>query len=210
MPPKKKSNVKAPPKKKVPTKNAKPAKSAKQAKNEKLEKKEKKDDESESEEVSSELDLSLSEEEDESGEDSVDLDYQEDPKSDDESEDDGSGDDEDEDDVKDEDRLILVFDERERDRAERTVLTGDDRVMSDRLTLQELTFVICSRVAQIESNSVVFAEIQDIDHPRAIAIRELKNKACPLKVLRHSHGNVYEEWRINEMKIPWNSSGMTK
>lgn len=105
--------------------------------------------------------------------------------------------------------LVLedILDIREKDKSERIIITGDERVMSDRLTHYELTTVICFREAQIEAGSPKFTGII-ANNPRGFAIAELRERRCTLKVLRHSHDNYYEEWKVNEMLIPLNSSSI--
>lgn len=102
-----------------------------------------------------------------------------------------------------------ILDTREQDKSERIIKTGSDRVMSDRLNHYELTSIICFREAQIESGSPIFTD-SICDNPRDYAIAELKERKCTLKILRHSHANIYEEWKVNEMIIPLNNSSMMK
>lgn len=104
--------------------------------------------------------------------------------------------------------LEYIIDVREADRSERILLTGTQRRMTDRVTPAELASIVSVRAAQIELDPVCFADIDPIDTPQAIAIKELKKRTCPFKIIRHSHSNIYEEWKVNEMKIPWNSTGM--
>jgi len=96
----------------------------------------------------------------------------------------------------------------EKDQEERIVLTGDGRVMCERVTIFELANIVSTRAAQIENGSKVFVKIKEGSNPKSIAISELKKNVCPLKIMRHSHSNVYEEWRLSEMIIPWDCSGM--
>lgn len=116
------------------------------------------------------------------------------------------------DDEEPEEEIIVIediLDTREQDKSERLIKTGASRVMSDRLNHYELTSVICFRVAQIEAGSPIFTD-SICDNPRDYAIAELKERKCTLKILRHSHANIYEEWKVNEMIIPLNNSSMMK
>lgn len=152
--------------------------------------------------LSDEVEVEDSEEIDEDKSDSIDYSDDEDEVDEDEDEDSDKSDEE----IY--ETLEYIIDVRENDKSERILLTGTQRQMTDRVTPAELAIIVSVRAAQIEQDPVCFAQIDTIDTPQAIAIKELKARKCPFKIIRHSHSNIYEEWKVNEMKIPWNSTGM--
>ena len=91
---------------------------------------------------------------------------------------------------------------------DKIILTGDKRTMSDRVTMNEYALILSMRIAQIENGSPIFLKHNPYTVTRDIAIAEIRENAnnengnYPLKILRHSHSNVYEEWKIHEMSIP--------
>ena len=200
MPPKKKVAKNTAPKKKTPKTQKKNTKTKKEI-----------EDASDSLEFSdsteksgedSSLDLSFSESEDKKDDDdSLNMDYGDDDKDDESSLDESNSTEEPKD-------LDWTVDLIEKDEEERIVLTGNDRVMCERVTIFELANIVSTRAAQIENGSAVFVKIKEGDTPKSIATHELKKNVCPLKIMRHSHSNVYEEWRLSEMIIPWDCSGM--
>lgn len=193
MPPKKAANPKKVTSKKVNLKTSivvKPSKTSE-------------DSEEESEEVVS----SISEDEDiEESEAEKSLDYGY-----------GQEDDEIEESVDDEDPkkakkavIEMIQEHEETEKSERIILTGEKRIMSDQMTMYELSALISIRCSQIEGGSPVFVDIGALTDEREIAIRELQyyNKkihksGCPLKIHRYSHDNIYEEWFPHELRIPW-------
>jgi len=200
MPPKK--NIKTVAKSAKPVKPTKsiPAKKAVVKKNQ--EEEESDDDYTDENSLSDEVE---DEEEDLDKSDSIDYSDEEDDLDDDESDDEGDSDKSDDENFE---TLEYIIDVRETDKSERIILTGTQRQMTDRVTPAELAIIVSVRAAQIEQDPVCFAEIDNIDTPQAIAVKELKKRTCPFKIIRHSHSNIYEEWKVNEMKIPWNSTGM--
>lgn len=193
MPPKKNTKVAKPTKKSTTTIPKKAS----------LKKKDEIEEDIDENSVSEEIEESEELDEDLDKSDSIDY-------SDDEDEEDDEEDDEESDKSDDEnyETLEYIIDVREADKSERIILTGLQRQMTDRVTHAELANIVSVRAAQIEKDPVCFVEVDPIDTPQAIAIKELKKRVCPFKIIRHSHSNVYEEWKVNEMKIPWNSTGM--
>ena len=94
------------------------------------------------------------------------------------------------------------------EKTDKIILTGDKRVMSDRITMNEFALLISMRIAQIEAGSPIFLNNNPYNSIKEIALAEIRENAnnkdgnYPLKILRHSHSNYYEEWLIREMSIP--------
>lgn len=106
--------------------------------------------------------------------------------------------------------MEIITDVRETEKSERIIITGKKRVMQDRMSLPELTSIVCARIQQIENGSPVFVDITSLGNPKDIAIEELRQGTCPIKIIRHHHGNKYEVWHVHEMIIPWSASGCLK
>lgn len=91
---------------------------------------------------------------------------------------------------------------------DKIIITGDKRVMSDKVTMNEFSLMISMRIAQIEAGSPIFLNNNPYSSIKEIALAEIRENAnnkdgnYPLKILRHSHSNIYEEWLIREMSIP--------
>lgn len=91
---------------------------------------------------------------------------------------------------------------------DKIILTGDKRVMSDRINMNEFALLTSIRIAQIEAGSPIFLDKNPYRSTRDIAMEEIrqnancKNGNYPLKIIRHSHDNIYEEWKVSEMSIP--------
>ena len=94
------------------------------------------------------------------------------------------------------------------EKTDKIILTGDVRVMSDRVTMNEFALIIAMRIAQIEAGSPIFLDnnpyssIKDIVHAEIRENANNKGGNYPLKIIRHSHSNIYEEWLVREMSIP--------
>jgi DNA-directed RNA polymerase subunit K/omega len=82
------------------------------------------------------------------------------------------------------------------------ITNEDDRITSDFICLEELTNLISTRVAHIEGGSggwsTPLVNVERYDTPKDIAIRELKQKKLPLKLIRHV-GNMIEIFDPNQM-----------
>lgn len=94
------------------------------------------------------------------------------------------------------------------EKTDKIILTGDKRIMSDRVTMNEFALIVAMRIAQIEAGSPIFLDNNPYIAIKDIALAEIRENAnnkggnYPLKIIRHSHSNIYEEWLIREMSIP--------
>jgi hypothetical protein len=107
-----------------------------------------------------------------------------------------------------EDAPLEWIDDSVLEKTDKIILTGDDRVMSDRVTMNEFALITSMRIAQIEAGSPIFLDKNPYTSVKEIVLAEIrenannKNGNYPLKILRHSHSNIYEEWYVREMSIP--------
>ena len=94
------------------------------------------------------------------------------------------------------------------EKTDKIILTGDKRIMSDRVTMNEFALIVAMRIAQIEAGSPIFLDNNPYIAIKDIVLAEIRENAnnkggnYPLKIIRHSHSNIYEEWLIREMSIP--------
>jgi DNA-directed RNA polymerase subunit K/omega len=82
----------------------------------------------------------------------------------------------------------------------------DNRITSFIMTQAEFTRVVSERAKQIENGSYVFVDIEDEVDPELMAIKEIKQKKCPLcieRVISVDSRTIKEIWRVNEMSIPF-------
>jgi DNA-directed RNA polymerases I, II, and III subunit RPABC2 len=88
------------------------------------------------------------------------------------------------------------------------VITGDDRTTDNRLHKTEAALVLAMRAKQIADYGTSFTSTGDLHDPVAIAMKELYDKKCPLKLRREvglpgPQGEIYvEEWVVREMSLP--------
>jgi DNA-directed RNA polymerase I, II, and III subunit RPABC2 len=71
------------------------------------------------------------------------------------------------------------------------------------MSYAEYARVISERAKQIENGSPIFIESKNEHSPINIAEKEVRQKKCPLKVVRYLTKNIKEEWSVNEMIIPF-------
>lgn len=94
------------------------------------------------------------------------------------------------------------------EKTDKIIITGDKRIMSDRVTMNEFALIVAMRIAQIEAGSPIFLDNNPYTAIKDIVLAEIRENAnnkggnYPLKIIRHSHSNIYEEWLIREMSIP--------
>jgi len=86
---------------------------------------------------------------------------------------------------------------------EDVVVPIEDRITSEIMTHAEYTRVISERAKQIENGSNIFITLKNEHDPIKIAEKEIKQKRCPLKIIRYLTKNIKEEWSVNEMIIPF-------
>jgi DNA-directed RNA polymerase subunit K/omega len=88
---------------------------------------------------------------------------------------------------------------------ERTVqiILPENRRMSEFMSKFEYTNVISIRAKQIENKSPIFVNVEEKYEisPIDIAKQEIKEKKCPLSILRHYNPFMAEIWDVNEMEI---------
>ena len=83
------------------------------------------------------------------------------------------------------------------------VVNPNKRVTSNIMTEAELTQIICIRMKQIQEGSRVFTDVEGLTTTRERAIKELKDKKCPLMLERKvGSGTAVEYWDVNMMGNP--------
>jgi DNA-directed RNA polymerase subunit K/omega len=83
-----------------------------------------------------------------------------------------------------------------------TVVPDNMRLTSDIMTMFEFSEIIGIRTLQIEKGSPVFTDVSELHTPYDMAIKELFDRQCPLKVIRKTGPFEQEEYRCNEMGFP--------
>jgi DNA-directed RNA polymerase subunit K/omega len=83
-----------------------------------------------------------------------------------------------------------------------TVVPDNMRLTSDIMTMFEFSEITGIRTLQIEKGSPVFTDVSDLHTPYDMAIKELFDRQCPLKVIRKTGPFEQEEYKCNEMGFP--------
>jgi DNA-directed RNA polymerase subunit K/omega len=83
-----------------------------------------------------------------------------------------------------------------------TVVPDNMRLTSDIMTMFEFSEIIGIRTLQIEKGSPVFTDVSELHTPYDMAIKELFDRQCPLKVIRKTGLFEQEEYKCNEMGFP--------
>lgn len=83
------------------------------------------------------------------------------------------------------------------------IVPKDLRRTSEIMSYAEYARVIAERAKQIENGSPMFIESKNEHSPINIAEKEVRQKMCPLKIIRYLTKNIKEEWSVNEMIIPF-------
>lgn len=83
-----------------------------------------------------------------------------------------------------------------------TVVPDNMRLTSDIMTMFEFSEVVGIRTLQIEKGSPVFTDVSELHAPYDMAIKELFDRKCPLKVIRKTGPFEQEEYKCNEMGFP--------
>jgi len=88
---------------------------------------------------------------------------------------------------------------------EEIIVPREYRQTSEIMTQAEYVRVISERSKQIENGSRYFIELTNETEPNEIAINEIKQKKCPLSIVRYVANNktIKEIWNVNEMIIPF-------
>jgi DNA-directed RNA polymerase subunit K/omega len=78
----------------------------------------------------------------------------------------------------------------------------ENRITSEFITKYEFARVVSIRAKQIERDNLVFTTIPpNITDPIAMAVQEIRDKKCPLSVVRKIGLNLAEKWDVNEMAV---------
>jgi DNA-directed RNA polymerase subunit K/omega len=83
-----------------------------------------------------------------------------------------------------------------------TIVPDDMRLTSDIMTMFEFSEIIGIRTLQIEKGSSVFTDVSELHTPYDMAIKELFDRQCPLKIIRKTGLFEQEEYKCNEMGFP--------
>lgn len=81
------------------------------------------------------------------------------------------------------------------------VVPDNQRVTSEIMSIYEFSEVIGIRTTQISEGNTVFTDVKNITDHREMALKELFDRKCPLKI-RRKIGNRVEIWSCNEMSVP--------
>jgi DNA-directed RNA polymerase I, II, and III subunit RPABC2 len=84
-----------------------------------------------------------------------------------------------------------------------TYLHPDNRITSNVMTKFDYTEITGIRARQIEKNGVCYTDVSNITDPLDKAKKEIKDKKCPLSIIRTIVPDMlYEKWHVNEMSLP--------
>lgn len=78
----------------------------------------------------------------------------------------------------------------------------EDRVTSEVMSKFEYTEAISIRAQQLQKGGKPFTDVGELTDPLEIAEKEIKDKRCPLDVVRMITDKIGEKWHINELAIP--------
>jgi DNA-directed RNA polymerase subunit K/omega len=82
------------------------------------------------------------------------------------------------------------------------VVPDNKRMTSDIMTMFEFSEVVGIRMQQIAEGGQVFTDTANLVDPHDMAIKELFDRKCPLKIIRKLNKFTQEEWKVNEMGFP--------
>ena len=88
-------------------------------------------------------------------------------------------------------------------RTEIVYVLPEDRRTSEVMTRFEYCEVVSIRAKQIENGASAFIEIGGLTDPLEIAREEVKQKQCPLSIIRMLTDKIGEKWHVNELAIPF-------
>ncbi len=97
----------------------------------------------------------------------------------------------------------IVYKNTDEIHKEDIIIKHDDRITSEIMTQAEFTRIVSERAKQIENGAMIFISLLNEHDPIKIAEKEIKQKMCPLKIIRYLTENIKEEWAVNEMIIPF-------
>lgn len=93
------------------------------------------------------------------------------------------------------------------------VVAPENRVTSNVMSLFEFAQIIAVRAKEITDGGICFTDVDGISKPEEMAKKELRDKRCPLTVVRHLYCSdntahitgdprqIVEHWPANEMTI---------
>lgn len=82
------------------------------------------------------------------------------------------------------------------------VTRDEDRITSNVMTIYEYSEVIGIRTTQIEQGMHVFTDVEGLESAHDMAVKELFDRRCPLKIIRRLGKFSQEEFKCNEMAFP--------
>ena len=85
------------------------------------------------------------------------------------------------------------------------IVSPEKRITSDIMTVAEYCEVVGNRAKHIENskNFVVFTDVEGESDPIEMAKKEIKDKRCPLSIVRMYGERIGEIWEVNEMIYPF-------
>ena len=85
------------------------------------------------------------------------------------------------------------------------IVAPEKRITSDIMTVAEYCEVVGNRAKHIENskNFVVFTDVEGETDPIEMAKKEIKDKRCPLSIVRMYGEKIGEIWEVNEMIYPF-------
>lgn len=83
------------------------------------------------------------------------------------------------------------------------VTPNEYRRTSEIMMSFEYARVISERAKEIENGSPIFIQLTNEFDPIEIAEKEIRQKKCPLKIIRYLKPHIKEEWDVNDMIPPF-------
>ena len=85
---------------------------------------------------------------------------------------------------------------------EKKIVHPDNRKCSELMTKYEYTNVISTRARQIELGAIPYTDVEGIEDNVKKAEKEVRDKKCPLSIIRDINEFLSEKWDVNEMGMP--------
>jgi DNA-directed RNA polymerase subunit K/omega len=82
------------------------------------------------------------------------------------------------------------------------MVSSEDRVTSEYMTIYEFAMVVGTRATHIASGSILYTDPDGLYDPRDIAKKEIAEGKCPLSITRKVSPTMLEVWEVNEMIKP--------
>lgn len=87
-----------------------------------------------------------------------------------------------------------------------TYVHPDNRKTSDIMSIFEYTELVSISASRIQKGGNPYIDLEstqiNIEDPIEIAKEEIRQKKCPLKIIRHLTPHLAEVWHANELAIP--------